>query len=248
MNVRMAALIALVSGGLGLGVIWLLLGSQISLLIDSCLPGNPLPQPMDPLSINADSFILGSRSWPLPRSGKFKLKTNTDTSGRLILSTDEQQFILGPVQQIWPDPATPQYSFLPDLGDVVSFTRDVSSVSWATPFHFSIIGPLPPTWHRYAYDRLRWTKSSGATLEITWRDQQHFYRNSGWMDSYTNQLTKLHIHPSPLKESAIAYLSTTRVWTPAEYRLEIPPTNSQEQLVTVIYSSDQAPTAPGSGK
>jgi hypothetical protein len=210
-NMRTATLIAMVVGcGMAIGVVWLLLGSRISLVADWCFPGRPSPQPANPLAIQADRFILGPRSWPLPRRGTFELKISTDAHGRLVFSADGRRLTPGPVQKMWPGPVEPQYQFLPQAGDMVWFTRDAGRLCWPTPFPFSIMGGPVATWHRHAYDRLRWTKGSGAVLEMTWRDEQGSYPGSGCTDSYQNRLTNISIHPGPFAEAVPAYPAATR--------------------------------------
>jgi hypothetical protein len=246
---RPATLIAMVVGcGVAIGIVWLLLGSRIALAVDRCFPGQPSSQPANPLAIQADRFILGSRSWPLPRRGAFELKIVTDAHGRLVLSAGGRPFTLGPVQRMWADPAGPQYEFLPEAGDTVSFTRNAGRLCWPAPFAFSIMGAPVARWHRHAYDRLRWTKGSGARLEMTWRDDQGFYPGSGWADAYTNRLTDIGIHPGPVAEAVAAYLAATRGWTGGEYRLETQSTPGEDSVVTAIYLEDERASQPGAGK
>jgi hypothetical protein len=37
-----------------------------------------------------------------------------------------------------------------------------------------------PSWKRHIYYELRWTKSSGAQLQMLWRYEQFFYPGNGW--------------------------------------------------------------------
>ena len=168
------------------GVVWVLLGSRISLVADRDFAEVPSPETATPLVICSDSFAIGSRKWPLG------LKVALDARGRVVISADGRQFALGPARKRWADPVAPQYLFVPDDGDVVSFTRQEGRVEWWTPFAFSVMGGETPRWHRWRYARLRWAKRTGGLLEITWRDVQDRYR-SGWMDTYAARLAKVRV-------------------------------------------------------
>jgi hypothetical protein len=39
-----------------------------------------------------------------------------------------------------------------------------------------------------------WTKTTGAKLDLVWRDRQDFYRGSGWCDQYAHRLVRTAIH------------------------------------------------------
>jgi hypothetical protein len=187
--VRIATTISIVAAcAIGLGVLWLLLGSRIVLVLDRMFPGPFVAKDIGELLIDTDTFILGDRRWPLPG-----LTLTLDPQSRIVLSADGRTFTLGPVRTRWQDPVNPQYQFVPEPGDEVAFTRDVSRLNWHTPFAFSFGGGTQPKSHRYAYDRLRWKKQSGARLEIVWRDEQNFYQSSNWQDSYNIKFQRVSI-------------------------------------------------------
>jgi hypothetical protein len=243
---RTAPLIAAIAGcAIAIAIICLSLGRRISMLVDRLLPGRPTPQPTDPMLIDADHFSLGPSSWPLP-TAQFNLKLILTRQGQLVLCANAQSFTLGPVQKMWADQ---KYQFTPAPGDIVSFTRDQSRLPWLTPFTFNIMGVSVPKAKRHAYDRLRWTKPSGAILEITWRTEYWWYPSSGWDDTYNNRLFRVAIQPSLLEKSAAAYLSTTKGWAPNEYRLEPQPHTSEDAVINVIYLKDEsAAVQPGAGQ
>jgi len=243
---RTATLIAIVGGcGVAIGIFWLALGSRILLVVDRCFPGRPSAKEMGELLIDADRFGIGSRWYPMSDSRAFQLIL--DSRQRIVLCSDGWAFTLGPVHKMWADPVKPQYLFVPEAGDVVSFTRDVSRLSWATPFAFSILPSYTPKWHRYAYDRLRWTKESGATLEMTWRDQQNLYP-SQWADANNNRLTNVSMRPGPIEKAVAAYLAAAKGWAGSEYRLETRPATADDHIIAVIYLKDEAAGHPGGGK
>jgi hypothetical protein len=245
-KMRVVIPIAIIAGcGVAIGILWLWFGRRISRVIDWCFPGRPSPQPIDPLLIKADCFVIGSCRWPLPRSEEFDLKFTTDRQGRLILHADGRAFTFGPVQKMWNDPIHPQFQFLPETGDRVSFTRDISRFPWPTPFTISFMGAPMPKWKRYAYDRLCWIKPGGAKLEITWSDEYWFYRRSGWADIYINRLKNITICLSPIEKFIAKYLRATKGWSGDEYRLEHQSATSEEDVIAAIYLKDEAAAHPG---
>jgi hypothetical protein len=255
---RIAPLIAAIAGcAIAIAIISLSLGRRISMLVDRLLPGPPIPKPTDPISISFDPdgissyFSLGpsgwSFSWP-HAPGPLDLKIILSRHNLLILRAGNRSFTFGPVQKWWTG-SKPQYQFTPAPGDIVSFTRDQSRLPWLTPFTFNTLGVSVPKAKRFAYDRLRWTKPSGAILEVTWRGEYWFYPRSGWADTYNNRLVRVLIRPSPLEKSATAYLAATKGWSPDEYRLEPQPPTSEDAIIEVVYLKDEsAAVQPGAGQ
>jgi hypothetical protein len=183
---------ALIAAGISIaiGVLWLWLGDWIVRAVDRVFPGPPSTIAYGDMLITADSFALGM-GYPFPRSDGSGKTFFLDPQCRLVLRMNGRTFTLGPVKTRWSDEPDPQYLFIPDPGDAVSLTKDVSRLSWHTPFVVNFMGGYMPRSHRYAYYRLRWKKSSGATLEITWRDQQGF--DKGWQDEYNYRLMSVKI-------------------------------------------------------
>lgn len=225
-----------VGGVFTLTVVWLALGSRIVSLADRLLPGPEVSHELGDLMINRERFSIGSQGWP------FNAKVGLDRSQRLVLYAEGDTFTFGPVRKMWGDT---DYLFVPEDGDVVRFTRDVSRLEWNTPFAFSIMGSPPPKRHRYEYDRLRWTKRSGATLELTWRGQQAY--SGAWHDQYNNRLTMVRVRVSPVEKAAAAYLSA-KGWTAGEYRLELRSPTGDDDVVHAIFLQDEAGKQPGAGK
>src|SRR5438128_1774294 len=58
---------------------------------------------------------------------------------------------------------------------------------------------------RGSNDRLRWTRQSGATLEMVWRDEQAW--SPRWADACNNRLTNVSIHLGPTEKRVAAYLA-----------------------------------------
>jgi hypothetical protein len=81
----------------------------------------------------------------------------------------------------------------PILATGFSFVKSRSWLSWPTPFLYSILGGATTSWRRHSYYRLVWKKSSGAMLELVWRDEQGFYSGQGWTDGYLQMAPAIRI-------------------------------------------------------
>ncbi len=235
----------IVGAALAIGALWLLLGRRIVLLADMVFPGSPTPTEIGDLQITGDGFVIGPHGWPFLRGDEFDLKVAMSRGCRLVLSTGGRSFTFGQVKIRWADKPEPSYQFIPDPGDAVSFTRDVSRLEWHTPFAISWLGGRVAKRHRYAYDRLRWKKRSGASLEIVWRSEQQF--TGAWYDQWDFRLTKLNIKMSPAEAAAAAYLAS-KGWKGGEYRLESEVPSASDDVVNAIYLADEAAPHPGGGK
>jgi hypothetical protein len=235
----------IVGAVLAIGALWLLLGRRIVMLVDMVFPGSPTPTEIGDLQIDAEAFAIGSHGWPFARGDELDLKVAMGPNNRLVLATGPRAFTFGQVKIRWANKPEPAYLFIPDPGDSVSFTRDVSRLEWHTPFAFSFMGGRVAKRHRYAYDRLRWKKKSGAALEIVWRSEQQFM--DAWYDQWNYRLTKLSIKMSPAETAAVAYLAA-KGWKVGEYRLESEVPAASEDVVNAIYLADEAAPHPGGGK
>ena len=226
------------------GVLWLWLGSRIVLVFDRCFPGAPSTKDYEPLQIDVTRFAIGHWGFSLPPGA---IRLILDSQQRLVLLADQRAFTLGPVKTIWTDPVKPQYEFVPEAGDIVSYTRAVSRLEWHTPFAVSFMVYAPKR-HRYAYDRLHWTKASGAEFEIVWREDQRYSPRSkgGWQDEYNFQVSKLTIRPGPVENAAKEYLASKKVWSGDEYRLEMQTATVEDYVVAAICGTDGS--HPGGGK
>ena len=239
--------IALGSGVL-LWLLWVVLGRAIATSLAGRFLVTAIDHPVSPLLINADKFIIGQRTWPMPRTGRFNIIVTTDKKNRLVISAEGNAFTLGPVTKIWAEPREPQYQFSPEKGDTVTSIRSNSRIEWPTsPFRYSIMGAKLPSWRRYVYDRLRWEKISGASLEIVWRDEQAFYAGTGWTDTNTNQLASVAIHRGRAEEAVIHYL-ISKGWSRDAYHLEWTAVDRGQITVAVIATADASALQPGSGK
>jgi hypothetical protein len=193
-------------------------------------------------SAHADELVINSRRWPLP------CPIILDSHGRVTIYEDGLAFTFGAVDQRFGD----LFQFVPAAGDQVTFIRTAGRIPWPTPLYgLFTLGASRPKWSRHVYDTLRWTKPSGALLEMTWRDQQRLQPN-GWSDEYNNRIASFRIRQGPLETGAAAYLARTKKWDRHDFRLEaqLPQANLQEVAgiyLAAIYLKDASAQQPGAG-
>jgi hypothetical protein len=251
------ACLAAVAAGTAIAFVWLLFGRRISGFLDKCVPGRCSAMPHEPSLIQFDpaglssQFSLGSSNWSLSwptQPWPAELKVLTDRQGRLVLRAGARSFTFGSVEKWWNDPVKPQYQFVAEAGDIVSFTREISRVPWPTPFTYNILCGASPKWKKFAYDRLRWRKESGSVLEVTWRSEYWWYRPTGWADNWQRRLTRVSLRWGSVEKAVTAYLAKTKGWNASEYRLESLPGSSTDAVLAAIHFEDGAATRPCGGK
>jgi hypothetical protein len=225
---------------------WLTVGPQISSLIDRFFTVPYAVLPLGRFALDASQFIIGSRRWIMAKD----LRIARDSHNRVTLSTAGRTFTLGPITNCTSGSAGACFEFVPDPDDQISFLKNRSWLSWPTPFQFSIMGGQRTSWCRHSYNRLLWKKSSGATMEFVWRDEQGFYAGHGWADGYLEIAPLVKLNPSPFEEAVVRYLSRMKGWKRDEYRLESrgASVDSQSDVTAVIFLKDESATHPGAGQ
>src|SRR5215813_8298471 len=167
-------------GVIGLVVVWLFVGRQLSTLLDRLVTVRELTLPVSPLSCRFGTILIGDLLLSLSATPDERpIEVDCDSSSRVVVSVDGRAFELG--SRTGPSSG---FEFAPDPGDQVSLTVDRSLVSWPTPFDFNFMTGHSPSWKRHLYYRLRWTKASGANLTTVWRYEQYFYDSDGWTDGF----------------------------------------------------------------
>jgi hypothetical protein len=225
---------------------WLTLGPQISSLIDRIFTVPYAVLPLGRFALDASQFIIGSRRWIVSKD----LRIVLDSHNRVTLSTAGRTFTLGPVTNCTSGSAGACFEFTPDPDDQISFLKSRSWLSWPTPFQFSIMGGPRTSWRRHSYDRLLWKKSSGATMEMVWRDEQGFYAGPGWADGNLEIAPLIKLNGSPFEEAVVRYLSHRKEWKRYEYRLESrgASADGRSDVTAVIFLKDESATHPGAGQ
>lgn len=93
----------------------------------------------------------------------------------------------------------------PQAGDTAFLVTRHSALSWPTPFDFNFMTGHSPSWKRHIYYELRWTKPTGASLDMLWRYEQRFYGkqfipSNGWDNGFgvhpgSTGLIRIQIRP-----------------------------------------------------
>ena len=100
--------------------------------------------------------------------------------GKLAVAAGGKVFPLGPLSPNTDD-TSENLAAAPESGDDATLTLGHSRLSWPTPFDFNFMTGVSPSWNRYAYQRLTWTKPNGSKLQMCWRYEQPFYGGAdGW--------------------------------------------------------------------
>jgi hypothetical protein len=162
---------------------WIFYGHQISLLLDrfgtiemSSARINSIAYQGNgnggSLHVDDLELSLNDRNGPAPSIG-------TTKNDQLALADRGKVFAFGPVRTEAENLAT-----VPPAGDDASIEIRRSILNWPTPFEINFMSGHSPSWKRHLYYRVRWKKSSGATLEMLWRYEQYFYPGNGWASGF----------------------------------------------------------------
>jgi hypothetical protein len=162
---------------------WIFYGHQISLLLDrfgtiemSSTRINSIAYQGNgtggSFHVNDLELSLNDRNGPAPSIG-------TTKNDQLALADRGKVFAFGPVRTEAENLAT-----VPPAGDDASIEIRRSILNWPTPFEVNFMTGHSPSWKRHLYYRVRWKKSSGATLEMLWRYEQYFYPGNGWASGF----------------------------------------------------------------
>jgi hypothetical protein len=160
--------------------VWVFFGCEVSLLVDrfgqieiGSVPihslrykgsgtGGWLTVNDVPLSLNA---ILNP---------KITLSIGSTKDDQFAVANGGKVFALGPLTHRGEN-AGDNLAVVPQSGDEAFLVTRHSTLSWPTPFEFNVMTGHSPWWKRHIYYELRWKKTSGATLDMTWRYEQPFY-------------------------------------------------------------------------
>ena len=162
---------------------WIFYGHQISLLLDrfgtiemSSARINSIAYQGNgtggSFHVNDLELSLNDRNGPAPSIG-------TTKNDQLALADRGKVFAFGPVRTEAENLAT-----VPPASDDASIEIRLSILNWPTPFEVNFMTGHSPSWKRHLYYRVRWKKSSGATLEMLWRYEQYFYPGNGWASGF----------------------------------------------------------------
>jgi hypothetical protein len=199
----LVALLILVLVVIGLGVGWIVAGPKTSLLLDNYRTVETASQRIHSIRyegtgsggvLRTDAVMLSlNQVSPPPNIGLTK-------EGQLALAAGGKVFPFGPLPKTADDnPEILAASVPPEDDAQISLQHSI--LPWPTPLDFNFMTGASPSWKRYTYQRLTWTKPNGSRLEMLWRYEQHFIGQNGWTSAtMTNDkdhtgLIKIEINP-----------------------------------------------------
>lgn len=172
---------SLVIAALVLLVAWFAAGRRLTSLVDSIVTTRTIHLPVTPIKYDGGGFKIGQEGMTFGATDNLRsnLELCPDASNRVVLGIGGKTFTLGPRTNRADPSGRPEIDFIPDPGDVLSFTSTRSTLGWPTPFEFNFM-IRSPWWKRYVYYKLVWQKRDGTRLEMRWRYQQEYYSRDGW--------------------------------------------------------------------
>jgi hypothetical protein len=119
---------------------------------------------------------------------KITLSIGSTKDNEVAVASEGKVFAFGPSLSAAED-AGNNLATAPRAGDTAFLVTRHSALSWPTPFDFNFMTGHSPSWKRHIYYELRWTKPTGATLDMLWRYEQLFYGRqliprSGWDNGF----------------------------------------------------------------
>lgn len=199
---------AAVAAVLLLGLVWLVMASYLSEMVDGMTTAHVASLSPSPFGWNGTWLQFGPpigkvnenlvgrmpgidaqfRSLDLTRPGPSygsAAEIVVDGEGRLVLSAGGKSFVLAartgsylPVDAGGRD--MPEFAAEP--GDSASLVIERSVLAWPTPFEINVVGMggTPTTWKRHVYYRLLWVKASGARPSMSWAGEQPYDAVNLW--------------------------------------------------------------------
>ena len=129
------------------------------------------------LRVNDLGLSLNDTNGPTPSIG-------TTKNDQLGLANGGKVFAFGPARS-----EAENLVVVPPAGDDAFIAIRRSILSWPTPFEVNFMTGHSPSWKRHLYYELRWTKTTGAALDMIWRYEQFFYGQqlipgNGWASGF----------------------------------------------------------------
>jgi hypothetical protein len=248
-------LICVLLFGLGL-VCWLLGGRRIVTVLDRISLALIDFPALEHLVYDTGTLELGGKRLDLMSpAATWAGEMSLSSSGHAVLESGGRRFSFGPGHTVPSIGGLPKFEFAKDPGDETSFTVEQSRLAWPTPFETNFMTGYVPSRKRNVYFRLRWTKLSGAKLNMLWKTEQGYYRRDGWMppriEGVAMGLTRVDIdEATDLENAADEYLKRVKGWSPEQYRLEDrgPSPDLSEEVFFALHSDDESNSLPGAGR
>lgn len=163
---------------------WLWRGRQLSMLIDRFKTIETSTQPIKSISYEGTGtggvLHVGDVALSLNETqlGSSLPNVGTTKDGQLALSFVGKVFSFGPASS----DADRLVANAPS-DDIATLSIQQSAVSWPNFFDFNFMTGKSPTWKRHVYQKLTWTKPSGAKLDMLRRYEQYFCPQDRWTNS-----------------------------------------------------------------
>jgi len=182
---RIFVLLVLVAlAAAALAALWIFRGREISCFIDRYWTVETQSAPIQSIAYEGSGtggvLICDGVNLSLNdvRPG-LSLSIGSTKDNQLALASNGKVFPFGPLKAASEDTAERLATAPPSDDQAVLVTRH-SALSWPTPFELNLMTGQSPSWKRNIYQQIRWKKSSGANLEMLWRNEQFFYPGNGW--------------------------------------------------------------------
>jgi hypothetical protein len=165
-------------------VLWLWRGRDLSMVIDKVHVVHASSRPITSLSyegtgaggiLRADDVDLSLNQVELDGA---QPSVGTTKDGQLALSFRGKVFPFAPVTS-----QDDKLAAKTPAGDAATISIEHSALAWPNFFEINYMTGNSPSWKRYVYEKLTWTKPNGAKLEMLWRYQQFFYSPGGWTEA-----------------------------------------------------------------
>jgi hypothetical protein len=186
-----------------ISISWLFNGRQLSLFVDRFGTIESASIPIQSLTYEGSgtggTLLLNDLRLGLSPADSTSPEPNVGTTkdNELALSFGGKVFAFGPLRSADSDKLETE----PQAGDKASISIRHSALCWVIPPDFKTGWPF--TWRRQLYYQLVWRKQNGANLEMVWRYEQPFSRESNaWRPNeamftgeYSPGLVRMEIQP-----------------------------------------------------
>ncbi len=243
-------------GALGALLVWLFAARHIISLLDRLHTLQLTRAPLKKLSFTGNSLSFGDISHDIliDQSLPSGLAIHLGANKRAAFTYKGAAFSAGPAQPVLNPYGLPEFEFIPDPGDTVTYTTAQSHLSWPTPFEMNFMTGYTHSWRQYIYFRLVWTKRSGANMQVLWRRDRGYHNQDGWQSSdirITNAALRQVsiVEATDLTAAAHAYLKSAKGWQPSDYNLEDrgPAPDGKSEIIAALHRNDKTAHAPGPG-
>jgi hypothetical protein len=200
----------LIAFGVGVMASWIFWGRQISLFIDRFGTIEVASTKISSLTYEGN----GTAGWFIANNDvhlilddiipKITLSIGSTKDNQVAVASGGKVFAFGPSLSA-SENGGDNLATAPQAGDAAFLVTRHSALSWPTPFDINFMTGHSPSWKRRIYYELRWTKSTGASLDMLWRYEQLFYGkqfapDNGWDNGFGTRpgstgLLRVEIHP-----------------------------------------------------